>query len=229
MNQIQSNITSLEVSEMVGRPHDNVLKDIRRIISQLGDVKSYESYFVESTYTNTQNKEQPSFLLTKKGCELYGTRMTGEKGTQFAVKYIERFNEMEQHIKAELPGDPVELALQTSLKNYKEIKSLQGDVSHLKNSMRIDGAQEFALNSQGKAKVLEVLGGYDSPAYKEFSKRVFAQLWRDFKNYFKLPRYSELPKSKFEEGVKFIGIWQPNTAVRIEIEFINNEGIGEIS
>ncbi len=222
MNLIQSSITSLEVSEMVGRPHDNVLKDIRRIIGQLGDVKTYESYFVESTYTNTQNKEQPRFLLTKKGCELYGTRMTGEKGTQFAVKYIERFNQMEQHIKSELPSDPVELALQTSLKNYQEIKSLQGDVSLLKNSMRIDGAQEFALQSQGKAKVLEVLGGYDSPAYKDLGKKVFSQLWRDFKNYFKLPRYSDLPKSKFDEAVKFIGIWQPDTAMRIEIETVNN-------
>ena len=99
VNQLEKTITSLEVAEMVGRPHDNVLKDIRRIIEQLGDVKSYESYFIESTYTNTQNKTFPNYLLTKKGCELYSTRMTGEKGTQFAVAYIERFNEMENHIK----------------------------------------------------------------------------------------------------------------------------------
>lgn len=99
MNQLEKTLTSLEVAEMVGRPHDNVLKDIRRIISQLGDVKSYESYFIESTYTNLQNREMPNFLLTKKGCELYSTRMTGEKGTQFAVAYIEKFNEMESHIK----------------------------------------------------------------------------------------------------------------------------------
>lgn len=222
MKLIQSSITSLEVSEMVGRNHADVMRDIRNIIGHLGESKIAESYFIESTYTNTQNKELPCYLLTKKGCELFGTRMTGEKGTLFAVKYIERFNQMEQHIKSDLPSDPVELALQTSLKNYQEIKSLQGDVSLLKNSMRIDGAQEFALNSQGKAKVLEVLGGYDSPAYKELSKRVFQQLWRDFKNYFKLPRYSELPKSKFDEAVKFIGIWQPDTAIRIEIETVNN-------
>src|SRR5690625_3558951 len=101
MNQLEKTLTSLEVAEMVGSEHNNVMKDIRRIIEQLGEVKSYQSYFIESTYTNSQNREMPSFLLTKKGCELYSTRMTGEKGTQFAVAYIERFNEMENHIKQE--------------------------------------------------------------------------------------------------------------------------------
>lgn len=36
----------------------------------------------------------------KKGCKLFSTRMTGAKGTQFAVTYIEKFNEMEEQIKS---------------------------------------------------------------------------------------------------------------------------------
>lgn len=99
MNQLERTISSLEVTEMVERSHNDVLKDIRRIISQLGEGKSSQSYFIGSTYKNSQNKELPCFLLTKKGCELFSTRMTGEKGTQFAVAYIERFNQMEEHIK----------------------------------------------------------------------------------------------------------------------------------
>ena len=86
-----SQTCSRDVAEMVDKDHNNVLKDIRRIIEHLGEVKSYQSskYFVESTYINAQNKQQPCYLLTKKGCELFSTRMTGAKGTQFAVKYIE--------------------------------------------------------------------------------------------------------------------------------------------
>lgn len=99
MNQIEKTLTSLEVAEMVGREHRNVMQDIRNVISQLGELKNQQSYFIETSYKNRQNKEYPSYLLTKKGCELYSTRMTGEKGTQFAVAYIERFNEMENRIK----------------------------------------------------------------------------------------------------------------------------------
>jgi len=114
MNQLQRNIPSTEVAEMVGRQHKDVMRDIRTIIDHLGserksaqtsnetlgnDHKNENNYFIESTYKDNFNREQPCFLLTKKGCELYGTRMTGEKGTKFAVQYIERFNEMEEQQK----------------------------------------------------------------------------------------------------------------------------------
>jgi len=63
---------------MVGKRHDNVMRDIATIISHLGgQLKIEESYFIESTYTNNQNKQQPCYQLTKKGCELFATRMTG--------------------------------------------------------------------------------------------------------------------------------------------------------
>lgn len=83
MNErLERTLTSMEVAEIVGRSHDNVLKDIRTILKHLGLVKndessnwgdrrSVETYFIESTYINTQNKELPCYDLTKKGCELY--------------------------------------------------------------------------------------------------------------------------------------------------------------
>ncbi|MER2009044.1 MAG: ORF6C domain-containing protein [Psychrobacillus sp.] len=40
----------------------------------------------------------------------------------------------------------------------------------------------------------------------------------------RLPRYSELPKSKFDEAVYFISKWRPETAVEKEIENINRQG-----
>lgn len=79
MEALEQTLDSREVAVMVGRTHDNVLKDIRNIIKQIGGVKNHESYFVESTYVNTQNKELPCYELTKIGCELYGTRMSGTK------------------------------------------------------------------------------------------------------------------------------------------------------
>lgn len=99
MKQIERTLTSLEVAEMVDRRHDQVLRDINTIIGHFGDDhKSVGNYFIAGGYTDSRNRKKPCFKLTKKGCELYGTRMTGEKGTQFAVAYIERFNEMEQHL-----------------------------------------------------------------------------------------------------------------------------------
>lgn len=100
MNQLERTLTSLEIAEMVGRQHSEVLKDLRRISAHLAEGKIHLSdYFIQSTYEDSTGRTLNSFSLTKKGCELYATRMTGAKGTQFAVKYIERFNEMENQIK----------------------------------------------------------------------------------------------------------------------------------
>lgn len=174
MNQLSRNIPSTEVAEMVGRDHNEVLKDLRRIIAQLGEGNLPQSYFIESTYTNSQNKQQPCFLLTKKGCELYGTRMTGEKGTHFAVKYIERFNEMEQQIEKQLSQDPITLALESVLNTRKQLQSIQMEVVEVKETvqnlvvtMRIDGNQEAQISKRGREVVVAALGGKESNAYKK--------------------------------------------------------------
>lgn len=104
MNQLQQTINSLEIAGMVGRRHDQVLRDINKIMEHLNDHKNVVvNYFIESTYIDSKGEERPCFDCTKKGCELYSTRMTGAKGTQFAVAYIERFNQMEEHIKSTQP------------------------------------------------------------------------------------------------------------------------------
>ncbi|AUS87056.1 phage regulatory protein [Lysinibacillus sp. YS11] len=232
MNQLSRNIPSTEVAEMVGRDHNEVLKDVRRIIAQLGEGNLPQSYFIESTYTNSQNKQQPCFLLTKKGCELYGTRMTGKKGTQFAVKYIERFNEMEQHIEKQLSQDPITLALESALNTRKQLQSIQMEVVEVKETvqnlvvtMRIDGNQEAQISKRGREVVIAALGGKESNAYKKISRQVFSAFWRDFKNHFEVPRYGEIPKTRFAESIKFISMWQQSTTLRMEINAYNQQAL----
>ena len=218
MQTIERTIDSLEVADMVGKQHDNVLKDIRRIILHLGDVKSYATYFIESTYCNAQNKVLPCYLLTRKGCHLYATRMTGAKGTQFARDYVNRFNEMEAALTQQmLPDDPLTLALQSALQTRKDLQVIEQDVHYLKNTMRIDGNQEYLIKSKANQQVIAALGGAQTMAYQQLKARAFAQFWRSFKRYFAIPRYGELPKSRFEEALQYIATWRPETALQMEI------------
>lgn len=214
---------SREVSEMVSRRHDQVVRDIRNIIDHLGDHKFVESYFIESTYTNTQNKELPCYLLSKKGCELYATRMTGEKGTKFAMTYIERFNEMEKQLTN--PVNSLELALQAALQHEREIKSIKSDVDYLKGSMRIDTLQQRDIQSVAAQSVIHSLGGKESNAYqqKPIRTKAFSAFWNEFKNYFKVPRYGDLPKAKYDEALRFIQLWRPSTSLQMEIDSWNSQ------
>lgn len=222
--QQQQTITSLEVAEMVGREHNEVLKDLRRIISQLDEGKiPHNFYFEEGTYKDALNREKPCFLLTKKGCELYSTRMTGAKGTAFAVAYIERFNEMEQVIQHNLPTDPLELALTAALDTRKEVAAIKEDVDYLKDNMRISTYQEKTLQDIVKRKAMKALGGYKSLAYEMLATKVFRAAWRDFKNHFGISTYKELPAKRFDEGVKLLNYWEPGASLRMDIESYQNQ------
>lgn len=121
--------------------------------------------------------------------------------------------------KYESPKDELHVLQQT----VNQLVTMDGRVSYLEDHMRINGIQEQSLQRKGKSKAMESLGGIDSPAYRSISRKVFAAIWRDFKNHFNIPRYNELPKKQFEDGMKFLNMWQPSTSLRIEIEELNNQ------
>lgn len=101
MNElIRTAITSLEVAKMVDKQHKELLKDIRRYSDQLIEGKiSPNDFFKKSTYLTENNRTAPCFLVTKKGCEFIAHKMTGQKGTEFTARYINRFHEMENEQK----------------------------------------------------------------------------------------------------------------------------------
>ena len=92
----RTTITSMEAAEWCGKKHADLLRDVRRYTAQLAESKiALGDFFKESTYLDANNQARPCFLVTKKGCELIAHKMTGQKGTEFTARYINRFHEME--------------------------------------------------------------------------------------------------------------------------------------
>lgn len=94
-------IDSREVAEMVGKRHDHLIRDIKGYIEVLEENPKLgtRNFFEESTYITNQNKIQPCYLLTKKGCDMVANKMTGSKGVMFTAMYVDAFHKMDEHIK----------------------------------------------------------------------------------------------------------------------------------
>lgn len=110
----QKYLDSREMAEMVGKEHNKLLRDIRVYITQLNASKvGHTDFFTESQYTDKSNRQKPCYLVTKKGCEFIAHKLTGVKCTEFTAKYINRFHEMEDTIKTQLPqgNDLIALAV----------------------------------------------------------------------------------------------------------------------
>ena len=50
---------------------------------------------------------------------------------------------------------------------------------------------------------------------------MFCQLWRDYKDYFKIPSYRDTLKIDFEKAKEYLSGWRPDHNLQIEISSVN--------
>lgn len=115
------------------------------------------------------------------------------------------------------------LLLKAALEHEEKIETIESDVNYLKGNMRIDSLQQQDLQQTAKKAVVRALGGKGSNAYQEMSGKTFPAFWKEFKQHFKVPRYPDLPKVKYDEAIEFIELWSPSTSLRMDIDACNNQ------
>ena len=99
---------SLKVAQVFGRQHKNVIRSIRDIMMSANLLANRQT-FCESTYYDSQGKQQPIFLMTKEGFCALVMRWNGEKANQFKMAFIDMFSKMErafQQVKPQYPAIP---------------------------------------------------------------------------------------------------------------------------
>jgi prophage antirepressor-like protein len=94
-------------------------------------------------------------------------------------------------------------------------------VSKLENTMNIDYGQQKVLNDLVSARVIKILGGKESNAYKEISKKVFAEINHDYKDYFNVNSRANTPRLKNEQAVEYVKNWMPSTNTMMLIKDCN--------
>ncbi|MBO1003157.1 Rha family transcriptional regulator [Pseudogracilibacillus auburnensis] len=219
MNQLMSKnirMTSLDIAEIVGKEHKNVMRDIRIEIEELGDEVD-QLIFEPIERLDSRNRKQPCYQFGKDGA----MQLALKYDAKTRYKVIKRIEELENQ--PQLPMNNTKLLLETALKHETKIETIESDVSYLKGNMRVDSLQQQDIQAAAKKAVVQALGGGDSVAYHEMSKKVFSAFWREFKQHFKVPRYGDIPKVKFDEAVRFIELWRPNTSLQIEIDNCNSQ------
>ncbi|CUM77490.1 ORF6C domain [Blautia hydrogenotrophica] len=94
-------------------------------------------------------------------------------------------------------------------------------ISRLENTMNIDYGQQRVLEKEVAAVVIESLGGKDSTAYHEISKKVFSECNRDVKDYFHVNSRNNIPRLRFDDAVDYIRNWTPCSNTRMAIKECN--------
>lgn len=219
MNQIENTLTSLEVADMVGKDHKNVMRDISRIIEQLDGLNNERIYFIQDVYRDSKNRERDCYRLTKKGCELFSTRMTGAKGTQFAVAYIERFNQMEDHIKqVQIPTtqrELVQLALSANEETNQRIDVVETKIQEIEENKLITTEDKGTIDSHVRKKVASICR--DLRLDQQAKSLLFQDLGSSIKRLFNVPNRGRIKDKDFLKALDFVDTWEPSSVTKAQI------------
>lgn len=134
-------------------------------------------------------------------------------------------NEVEKVNQGLTTEDVMIHALQ-ELKKLKEGQSvLSADVDYLKNEQPVNPSICLALEKLRKQKVVSLLGGKNSQAYRDrhFAQSVFSQAAKDFKDYFRIPRYDLLKRKDEERAFDYWNSWEPSANTKLEIKNRNGQ------
>lgn len=172
--------TSLEVAKFFGKRHDNVLRDVDALLSQLPE-NSLQLNF-EETYQEQETplgmKQARMFILYRDGFMLLVMGYTGKKALAMKLAYIEAFNRMEE-----------ELARQK-----EAARNITQDIVDFPGSLSI------TPSSVADRKPLRALVG----SWAKLSNAPFAACWNQLKAAFNLANIKELPQEWIPDALAWV-------------------------
>lgn len=136
----QVGMTSLQIAEVTGRTHSNVMRDIRNVLEQgAGEIN-----FELASYSDKQGKDRPMYNLTPKGCLI----LASGYDVVLREKIIDKLDEYQQKEKetaiAQLPDftNPAEAARawaeQYELKQIEAKRADEAEAQVLELSQEIE-------------------------------------------------------------------------------------------
>lgn len=136
----QDVMDSRDVARMIGKRHTDLVRDIRRYISDMSQNAKLRSddFFIESSYQAGTGKNYTCYLLTKQGCEFVANKLTGKKGTIFTATYVGLFNQYQKEHNEVLDGHLLkdELAIRKGELEYHRDYLIQMERQNANNEVK---------------------------------------------------------------------------------------------
>ena len=224
MHDRQAVTTSLVLAEVFEKKHQHVMEAIRKLTVENSTVKKM---FVEDSYLNSRNQQQPMYYMNRDGFTLLAMGFTGSKAMEFKLKYIDAFNKMEKQIKEEtqfrLPTNLNEMSTMfySVMKDQdKKIEEQSEKVNFLMNLSGLTSPRNKELTKARNKKIIQVCGGSESNSYQDKSLRskLYNELFKSYRHRFDVNQYVDTPMKKFDEAKDYINNWYPPFELKDEIE-----------
>lgn len=163
---------------------------------------------------NDEGNEIQDFAISLEFAKHIAMMARTEKSHEYRNYFIECENSLKGQVK--------ELSAKEMLKlQFAYTEELDNRVANLENRMTIETGNQKVLCDLVNKKVMAVLGGKDTPAYKELSKKAYSQCWKDYKRIVGVASYKDTAIKDFDFAKKVIIDWKPNRELELMIRGCN--------
>lgn len=205
---------SLNVAEVFGKRHDNVLKDISNQVEKLFEAGEREFSllnFQESTYTNSRGKSYGKINLTEDAFTLIAMSYVTPEAMKFKVKFIQAFKKVKEELtKPKVLSEKEQLiaSMKLSLETAEEIEVIKNDVELIKHrveeELTLNHGQQQTLHHEIKKRVENINDDY------ELSKReIYSQIHSHLRRAFSAPKYIFVKRKDYEGVMAWVRAWRP--------------------
>ncbi|MGG1610477.1 ORF6C domain-containing protein [Bacillus wiedmannii] len=204
---------SLAMSQMFGKEHKNVIRDIEIQLEKLVEANETDwgqLNFEHTQYQHYQNKQwYPKFNLTEDAFAIVAMSYITPEAMKMKIKFLQEFKRMKEYIqKQQRPS--VEDSIIYSMTELKQIKSRQDHTEEEMNKMKLLVDNELWLTEQHKGAVQRKVKqrvfelkkeGYDNASYQG--------IYGALKRHFGVAKYDKIPRKYYQNAMRFIAGWYP--------------------
>lgn len=216
MKDEQAVTSSLQVARNFDKNHRDVLESVRNLTAENPATRIM---FFETTYKNSRGQEYPEYLMNRDGFTLLAMGFTGKKALEFKLKYIDAFNQMENHIKEnqlKIPNSPMEI-LKLVFDVQKETSEMVEDVDHrvteLEENVVLSAGDYSYISRRINQRVSEV-----AKAFGKLTQKQRGELYRDINSGVNqitgVGTRTQLRQKHYDTVMEFIIDWEPSTATK---------------
>ncbi|PEL57932.1 Rha family transcriptional regulator [Bacillus toyonensis] len=205
---------SLTISQMFGKRHDHVMRDIEIQIEKLleaGEQQWGITNFGETQYQHQQNKQwYDKYNLTEDAFAIVAMSYITPEAMKMKIKFLQEFKRMKEHIQKIQQQPSIEDSIIHSMTELKRIKERQQQVEEEMSRMKFFVDNEVWLTEQNKEAVQRKVKrrvfelkeeGYDNASYQG--------IYGALKRHFGVAKYDKIPRKYYQNAMRFIAGWYP--------------------
>ncbi|MDB1932950.1 ORF6C domain-containing protein [Clostridium tertium] len=220
-----------EIAEIHGRElkfiNQNINRNIKRFTEGL-DIVDLKGTQFEVTLSNhgiyTQNSINASnniYLLSERGYSKLLKILEDDVAWEQYEKLVDGYFNMRGQAKLLSTEEMLELQFKYAKEVKEKVDKVDNRVTVLEERMTIETGAQKVLQDLVNKKVMAILGGKDSPAYKELAKKTYSQCWKDYKRIVGVASYKDTAIKDFDFAKKVIIDWKPNRELELMIRGCN--------